>query len=337
MKKENYIKEKELSNMPKGIPYETLKILFQKMETQICKIECNDSGHGTGFFCNIPYEWNAYLKVLMTNNHVLNINDISFGKKIKFSLNNEKIHYEIELDNSRKIYTNEDYDITIIEIKQNDNIDENAFFDIDKEIFKENPNDIFRNKQIYLLHYPKGEQMVFSNGIIKNIYEDNYTIQHLCDSSGGSSGGPLINTNYQVIGIHKGGAENGKNYNLGTLLKLPIEEFKRKTIIKAFSKPERKRNIDTLLNKIKMKSIDISDALLLYNEEILDACNCELLIPIIPEEEEYDEISKKTERLEDENDFDECDLFIVLIGCILNSRERLEAILFRNRYSKKAG
>jgi hypothetical protein len=26
--------------------------------------------------------------------------------------------------------------------------------------------------------------MVFSNGIIKNIYEDNYTIQHLCDSSG---------------------------------------------------------------------------------------------------------------------------------------------------------
>ena len=38
----------------------------------------------------------------------------------------------------------------------------------------------------------------------------------------------LVNTNYQVIGIHKGGAENEKNYNLGTLLKLPIEEFKRK-------------------------------------------------------------------------------------------------------------
>ena len=104
MKKRNYIKEKELANMPKGIPYETLKNLFQKMESQKCKIECNDSGHGTGFFCNISYEWNYCIKVLITNKHVFNKNDISFGKKIKFSLNNEKIYYEIELDKSRKIY-----------------------------------------------------------------------------------------------------------------------------------------------------------------------------------------------------------------------------------------
>ena len=88
------------------------------MESQICKIDCNDSEYGTGFFCFIPYEWNSCIKILITNNHVLNKNDISFGKKIKFSLNNEKIHYEIELDKSRKIYTNEDYDITIIEIKK---------------------------------------------------------------------------------------------------------------------------------------------------------------------------------------------------------------------------
>ena len=68
--------------------------------------------------------------------------------------------------------------------------------------------------------------MACSSGVIKNINEDNYTIQHLCDSSRGSSGGPLINSqNYQVIGIHKGRAEGTKNYNLGTLLKEPIKLF----------------------------------------------------------------------------------------------------------------
>ena len=71
--------------------------------------------------------------------------------------------------------------------------------------------------------------MNFSNEIINRIYEDNYTIQYLCDSSEGSSGGPLINTiNYKVIGIHKGGAKGDKQFNLGTLLKEPIEEFIRK-------------------------------------------------------------------------------------------------------------
>ena len=89
MSDETYIKEKALNNMAKGLSYEILKIIFQKMETQICKIECKD-GHGTGFFCNIPYDWNINLKVLITNNHVLNQDDIEKGKRIKFSINNEK-------------------------------------------------------------------------------------------------------------------------------------------------------------------------------------------------------------------------------------------------------
>ena len=53
-----------------------------------------------------------------------------------------------------------------------------------------------------------------------------------------------------MIGIHKGGAENGKNYNLGTLLKLPIEEFKGKK--KVYCKSERQKNIELILNKIKI-------------------------------------------------------------------------------------
>ena len=67
--------------------------------------------------------------------------------------------------------------------------------------------------------------MNFSSGIIKNIRENGYSIEHLCDGREGS-GGPIINSNnFQVIAIHKGGAFNAKNFNLGTFLKNPLEIF----------------------------------------------------------------------------------------------------------------
>ena len=198
MKSEDYIKENELANMPKSISFEILKIIIPKTETCICKIECIDGGHGTGLFCNIPYGWNI-LKALMTNNHVLSKDDISIGKKIIFSINNEMIYYEIKIDESRKNYTNEKYEITIIELKENHNLEKIQFLDIDSQIFKEDPYTIFINKQIYLSHYPKGKQMEYSMGLIKNIDEDNYTIRYLCDSNSGSSGGPIINSaNFQL-------------------------------------------------------------------------------------------------------------------------------------------
>ena len=54
-----------------------------------------------------------------------------------------------------------------------------------------------------------------------------------------------------------------------------------------------------------------------------------------PKDMEYDAVSKATESLENEQDFAECDLFIVLIGCIACHQERLKAIRFKNTYSKK--
>ena len=215
--KNDYIPEKALANNISSIPLEALKFLIPKTEKCICKIKCKDGSNGTGFFCNIPDRWDIF-KVLMTNHHVLNKEDILIGKKIHFSINNDKTDYEIEIDESRKIYTNDEYDITILEIKKYDKLDKIDFFEIDNQIFDENSNEIFKNINIYLFHYPKGKQLEYSIGLIKSI--DDYTIRHTCDSNFGSSGGPLINSiNYQIIGIHKGGAQGAKNYNLGTLLK----------------------------------------------------------------------------------------------------------------------
>ena len=218
MENEKYIKEKELANQPKSFDPEEMSTLIEQVKTHICKIKCKDGSHGTGFFCNIPISWGNYLKVLMTNNHVIDIEDIKPGKTINFSLNNDEKEFNILIDNSRKTYTNLSFDVTIIEIKENDNINEKSFFDLDKQIFQEDCINIFKNRQIFLLHYPKGIKKEISLGVIKNIIEDKEkkTILHLCDTSGGSSGSPIINkSNFQVIGIHKGAAENGKCYNLG--------------------------------------------------------------------------------------------------------------------------
>ena len=118
---ENYIKEKELAGQLKAISAKELTILLGLIKDHICKIKCKDGMHRTGFFCNIPIGWNT-IKVLMTNNHVLNLNDIQPGQAINFTLNNDDEEYNIQIDNDRITYIDESFDVTIIEIKEKDKI-----------------------------------------------------------------------------------------------------------------------------------------------------------------------------------------------------------------------
>ena len=225
MSKQNYIKENNLYYASEPISIDMLKTIIDYAEKSVCKIKCNYEGYGTGFFCLIPFpdKFNL-LPVLITNSHVINKNDISKGKLIKFSLNDEKKIFEISIDSSRKTYTNEKYDITIIEIKKTDNLNFNNFLEIDENIFKDNLNDIYRQKSIYLIYYSNERKASFSNGLIENINEDKYKIVYLCKTKSGSLGCPIINlNNNRVIGIHKG--EVIKNWKKGTFIKEPIKNF----------------------------------------------------------------------------------------------------------------
>ena len=246
----DYIPEEELSNQFKCLTVKELGILFELCEKKICKIKCKDGSHGTGFFCSIPIDdWDS-IKVLITNNQVLSEKDIAIGNKIKFSLNQEKINFEILIDESRRKYTNEKYNITIIEIKKDDGLKKDSFFEIDNKIFNEDSSILFQKKSVHLLQYSKGAEMCFSSGIISSIGKDGYSIEHLCSSGEGSSGGPIIySTNLQVIGIHKEGAFNEKNFNLGVFLKQPLEIFKKE--IKNNSKLKQKIEVNKDNNKIE--------------------------------------------------------------------------------------
>ena len=216
-------KEKSIDNYPNPVTIEGTNKILNQLKTCICKIE-NKDGNGTGFFCSIPYK-NKNIKALITNNHVINQDFINENKEIGISLNDDKEFKTIELKN-KKIYTSVEYDTTIIEIKQKENI--NNYLELDKKLIEHNIN--LNNKSIYILQYPKyldGQKASVSYGIIKNI-QDEYNIIYYCCTESGSSGSPILDLlNNKIIGIHKESVKN-KNNNRGTLLKYPINEYLNK-------------------------------------------------------------------------------------------------------------
>ena len=219
------IKESLLEGYSIPVSYDSTKKIINQMEKNICKVRIG-SEKGTGFFCEIPFpDENNVLPVLITNNHV--INEEALNK------NNQLIYLDIKCEeniktlnlNNRIKYTNKDYDITIIELKENDEI--NDYLTLDGGIINDIVNNINRNKDyldttVYIIQYPEG-QLSVSYGILKTILEDKkYTFKHQCSTKNGSSGSPILNLENKVIGIHKEGCER---FNRGSFLNYPIKEF----------------------------------------------------------------------------------------------------------------
>ena len=221
----DYIRQKDLINHPDSISKEDMKFLYRLMEKCICKIKCKNNNYGTGFFCRFPFpDKSNLLPVLITSSHVFGTNDIYYGNQIKFSLDDDKVSYKIFIDFSRRIYISELYEVTIIEIKEDDNL--NIYgLEIDDDVYNSQNLIKFNQKSILLIHYPNFFNVENSSGVIKSISLDTYNIQHFCSAQKGSLGGPLLNSsNFKIIGIHKGNNEIQK-YNLGTYIKGPILDF----------------------------------------------------------------------------------------------------------------
>ena len=212
MEKEDIMKEQE-----NPITQNELLKLF-KMEKSMCKIyeKIDDKiNKGTGFLCEI---YNCPIRYgLFTSYQVLNENNTKIGKIMNIEYNNVK--KKIEIDKKRRVYTNKVLDYTCIELYESDDIKD--YFKIDPILF-ENKNSI-NNSDIFILQYPKDNELCFSYGKILSLKE-NYIIHNASTKEDGSLGSPIIrrsnNDNY-IIGLHNGEIKNQKNinnsYNIGTI------------------------------------------------------------------------------------------------------------------------
>jgi len=257
--------EKMIKNSVDPVNLSGTKTILNQMTNCICKIKVN-SNFGTGFFCKIPYE-NKNINVLMTNYHIIDDNYYQQNKEIYLFLNDEKELKIIKLNRSRKTYFNKDYDIAMIELLENDNI--NNYLELDDNLFKDGIKAYYKDISIYILHYPFGKQASVSYGISIDII--NNEINHICSTEHGSSGSPILNlSNNKIIGIHKQRSIRD-NFNIGVLLKFPINDFLhndninyKKISLKNKSINESKNNnfneaLNDILNEIKLINLKYSD------------------------------------------------------------------------------
>ena len=219
---------------------ETQKILEQ-MTNCICKVKSKGI-YGTGFFCRIRFLDNTFIKVLTTSYQILDEHYFKENNEINLIINNQvRI---INLNKKRKIYSNKDFDLTLIEIKESDKI--NDYFELDENILsQENPKLFYENNTIYIIQYLNMEKASVSYGIFNDLIDSE--IKHTCSIKPGSNCSPILNSmNNKIIGISKTPEKNDNNN--GIFLKVPINEFKKQIEAKEEIKEKKVNIID---NKLK--------------------------------------------------------------------------------------
>ena len=194
-------------------------------ETEINGIT-NNNGLGTGFFCNLKSSYIPFQKALFTNNHILNRDSISLGKKIKLIYQQKSVI--IEMTKKRNAFSNEKLDYTCIEIFDEDEI--TNFFDIDTSVI--NNKSSLEDQEIFILQFNETKNLLFSSG--KILHTKNNIMVHSAVTSRGSSGSPLIRRNRNelnyIVGIHFGTLRDHKYYNLATSFDNILNDLKNKII-----------------------------------------------------------------------------------------------------------
>ena len=224
---ENLYKIKNIVESKKQRPI-TLRATkrYEKKVSATCKILSGNEG--SGFFCEIKVN-NKLMKVLFTNNHVIN----NLNSDIKIEHNRKK--KIIKLNNRFKC-TNEELDYTCIEIFEEDGF--NNYFKIDKNINNNNPYEEYQYDEFVMIQYPGGDDVSFAEGYINDIIDN--TILYTMNSDDGSSGSPLIldTRNLKIIGIHYSRTNNDEK-----------KAIFMKYIINDIEKQLKKNNNNQLSNK----------------------------------------------------------------------------------------
>ena len=198
---------------------ERRKLINSGFEKTLVSIE-NKGTKGYGILCKlVSSEKNTFLPVLITTTELIGNNELKNTKTIKFTLENTL--YEIKINEDRKTYINEDkYNIVIIEIKPEDNLNTNSFMDIEKKE-KMKTNDLIG----VVLNNLKEKNLEYLICKIKSINEDGYNLEYAYKNKDKNQfiGNPIINMdNNKIIALQK-------NAGSGVLLSNAIKDFMEST------------------------------------------------------------------------------------------------------------
>ena len=197
----------------KPISKNCTKIIFEQMDSSICKIDVKIENFVLGFFCYIKIE-NKKIPVLITD---LKIIDNISENKINIFMNNQ--NKEIELGDI--IFKNIINDIAIIEIKENMTKNINLL-DLDERLYKNNIELNSGEGEIYAISYDnENKNISVSYGNINNI--NNSEIRYSCQINSQIRICPIFNlSNNKIIGIHQ---KCSIYYNKGLFLNNIINKF----------------------------------------------------------------------------------------------------------------
>jgi hypothetical protein len=193
---------------------EKRKLINSGFEKALVSIENKDK-KGVGFLCKlVSSDAKSTLPALITTTDLIGSNELKTTKLIKFTLENSL--HEIKIEEDRKTYINEDkYNLVIIEIKPEDNLNTNSFMDIEKKD-KMKIDDLIG----VVIDNTKEKNMEYLICKIKNI-KDEVIMEYTSKNQNKAQyiGNPIINMdNNKIIGIQK-------NLGLGVLFYPAIKEF----------------------------------------------------------------------------------------------------------------
>ena len=277
---EETLPEQFINISPEPVSLKATENIFEQMKKYVCKIY--NKKEGTGFFIKLPFN-DKELTVLITNNHIIGLDDIKEGKTITIFVGDGSRPRNIKIKD-RITFTNERLDVTIIEIKkEKDQI--NYFLELDDEIkyclhinneeILDYLKNMYSNKSLYTMGYGNDKNVYVSYGKPANYLEDYF--KHFCSTKEGGSGSPIFLLNTQkIIGYHTG-KSNLNNYNVGYLIIYAIIEFnKLNNHSEIKNQPE---NIQ--LNEMKIKyKINSKKKIKLFGKKFVEnnQKNCKIII-----------------------------------------------------------
>ena len=161
-----------MDDYPKPVNNQQLTKILDQMNKSLYKVNEKERMFETGFFCYVKIKE----KLKEKNIPVLSINKIvrleEYKDEVNVSIN--KKTKNIKLGDTK--YQNEEYNMTIIEIKENKR-DKIQFLEIDDAIYEENSEMYYDKKPIYIIQWKNMKDLnnsSLSYGVIKEMNKNEF-------------------------------------------------------------------------------------------------------------------------------------------------------------------